>query len=455
MIAKLGSIRRDRRGNVAMMLALAAPVLLMLAGLSVDFAFKMNAKALLQQSLDSALLAAARSGADSLSEKQEIALQFATSNLAGRYDADTLTLTVSENPETGELIGLANVTVPNFFGGFFGAMSGDVGARSAVRADSPPLEVIFVLDKTGSMAGAKMTALKSAATDLVEQLMDGEIVRVGIVPFARYVNIGMGLRNEPGFDVPADGQSCSMQNVPTYSNPHNCTPVPVGTCYNDGVAYQCGGGQSCQYDVTYQQQNVCNDIQWHGCVGSRDEPLNERDDDTATPVPGLMNVWCGGNAITRLTNDKGTVTDAINELTAEDQTYIPAGLMMGWHALSHRPILPDGTDPSTIQGSVVNRAIVLMTDGANTASKDNNAATHWSGDVNSANNLTRDLCRNIKQDGVTVYTIAFDVDDPQIEAILRQCATAPDHAFDAANAAELSGAFQAVGNSLSRLRLSR
>ena len=397
----------------------------------------------------------ARSGADSLAEKQDIAEQFAASNLAGKYVNSNLSVVVSEDAETGELLGVATATIPNFFGGLFGQSTSDVGVRSAVRADSPPLEVIFVLDKTGSMAGAKLTALKSAATDLVEQLMDGEIVRVGIVPFARYVNIGMGLRNEPGFDVPDDGQICSQQQVPTYSNPHNCTPVPVGTCYNDGVPYQCGGGQSCQYDVTYEEKNVCNDVQWHGCVGSREEPLNERDETTSTPVPGLMNVWCGGNAITRLTNDKGTIADAINALVAEDMTYIPAGLMMGWHALSHRPILPDGTDPSTVQGATVNRAIVLMTDGANTASKDDGAATHWSQDVNKANNLTRDLCRNINDDDVTVYTIAFDVNDAAILNILRQCATQPEMAFTADNASELSGAFEAVGKSLSRLRLSR
>lgn len=438
-----------------MMLALAVPVLIMLGGLSIDFAFKQNARTLLQDSLDSALLAAARSGENSLTGKQQVALQFATSNLAGKYVSSGLSVTVSEDAETGELLGNATVNVPNFFGGLFGQTTSEIGVRSAVRSDSPPLEVIFVLDKTGSMAGAKLTALKSAATDLVDQLMDGEIVRVGVVPFARYVNIGMGLRNEPGFDVPADTQSCSLQQVPSYSNPHNCTPNPTGTCYNDGVPYPCGGGQSCQYDVTYTERNVCNDVKWYGCVGSRDEPLNARDETPSTEVPGLMNVWCGGNAITRLTNSKATVTAAINALTAEDQTYIPAGLMMGWHALSHRAILPDGTDPSTVQGAAVNRAIVLMTDGANTASKDGGAATHWSGSVGAANALTSNLCRNINDDGVTVYTIAFDVTDAQITNILRQCASQPDQAFSADNASELSGAFEAVGKSLSRLRLSR
>ena len=101
-----------------------------------------------------------------------------------------------------------------------------------MRADSPPLEVILVLDKTGSMAGAKLEALKAAAAELVEQIMDGENVRVGIVPFAQYVNIGLDLRNEPGFLVPAEQEVCGPWTDWVASNERDCTP------------------EGCQYDWT-------------------------------------------------------------------------------------------------------------------------------------------------------------------------------------------------------------
>ena len=68
------------------------------------------------------------------------------------------------------------------------------------------------------------------------------------------------------------------------------------------------------------------------------------------PVPGVMDVDCGANPITRLTADKDAVKTAIAALSETANTYIPAGLMMGWHTLSSRPILPDRTDPNSPDG---------------------------------------------------------------------------------------------------------
>ena len=61
----------------------------------------------------------------------------------------------------------------------------------AQMAASPPIEVALVLDNTGSMS-ADMPALRSAASDLVEDLLeiDGDSVRVALVPFVAQVNIG-------------------------------------------------------------------------------------------------------------------------------------------------------------------------------------------------------------------------------------------------------------------------
>ena len=449
----LGWLRNQRSGNAAMMFGLAAMPIVLLVGLSVDFTMKTSARDALQEALDSALLAAARANADTEAERDAIAAQFAQTNFAERYGGHALTISITPGQEPGALLGHSTITMPTFLGNLFGSPQSVLSVNSTVNTNSPPLEVMLVLDKTGSMAGPKIVALRAAANDLVEEIMDGTRVRVGITPFARYVNIGMALRNEPGFDIPADGQTCAMETVWHGSNPRNCH-TETATCYSDGAPYACSW-QQCDQDWTSTEENVCHAHVWNGCVGSREEPLNAQDDTFATPVPGVMDVDCGANPITRLTADKNTVKNAIAALSETGNTYIPAGLMVGWHALSSRPILPDGTDPNSPDGRTMQRAVVLMTDGANTASKTVGAANHEDGDVNKANNLTRDLCRNIKDDQVRVFTVAFDVTDNSVLTMLRQCATNPADAFDAANAADLQAAFHAIGLQLSRLRISR
>jgi hypothetical protein len=69
--------------------------------------------------------------------------------------------------------------------------------------------------------------------------------------------------------------------------------------------------------------------------------------------------------------------------------------------------------------------------------------------------LTAEICVNIKKDEITIYTVAFDVSDPDVKSILEDCATSSSHYFDAANADELSGAFASIGLSLRNISLSR
>ena len=67
-----------------------------------------------------------------------------------------------------------------------------VGVVSEANSSaSPPIEVALVLDNTGSMQN-DMQALRDAAEDLTERLLeiDGDSVKVALVPFVAQVNIG-------------------------------------------------------------------------------------------------------------------------------------------------------------------------------------------------------------------------------------------------------------------------
>ena len=102
-----------------------------------------------------------------------------------------------------------------------------------------------------------------------------------------------------------------------------------------------------------------------------------------------------------------------------------------------------------------------MTDGANTqsiADQPNqfgfNGLYHWQNDVEDANTVTSTLCENIKNENILIYSIAFDVTDAHTNNLLRNCANKPSQFYSAANASELSLAFQNIGEELAAVRLS-
>ncbi len=94
-----------------------------------------------------------------------------------------------------------------------------------------------------------------------------------------------------------------------------------------------------------------------------------------------------------------------------------------------------------------------MTDGANTKSP--NYPHHWGTNVTLANTLTSELCTNIKNEEITIYTVAFEVTDTSIKDLLQNCATDPGYYYDAENSTQLSSAFEAIASQLALLKLTK
>jgi hypothetical protein len=65
-----------------------------------------------------------------------------------------------------------------------------------------------------------------------------------------------------------------------------------------------------------------------------------------------------------------------------------------------------------------------------------------------ANTTTATLCTNIKNRGIQIYTVAYEVTDAATLTLLRNCASGPDFAFDARSATALADSFRQIGLSL-------
>ncbi len=456
---------------MATIFAVSLMMLLMAVGSAVDLNYMSSKRADYQNLADLAVLAAARSGEEKKSELLKIAEDAIAAN---NFSGETLETTVEVTKE-GRL--QVNVTgkYNTMIMGIFGKSELDVDVvAEAPLAINEPVDIALVLDITGSMDGDKIASLKTAAKALVDQIdgYDNSAIRMSVIPFREYVNVGLSRRNENWLEDTIDystpladncyfavigKENCRLEDTPYV--PAQPAVLP-GICDNDGVPYKCGGsdakpavpaGKKEVCDNIYDPKETCDariaNYVWHGCVGSRMTPWNERAHKGASRIPGLMNKYCG-QEILALTDDMDAVRTKIDSLTAGQKTYLPAGLIWGWRALHAEAPL---TEASSAKKKDKTTVLIFMTDGANTRSQ--NGKLHDGSDIDQANKQAKQLCTNIKSDGIQMYTIAYDFDGADTLKILKKCASEKDMFFLASDSEALKTAFKDIGNSIVKLRL--
>ncbi|MFO1034169.1 MAG: VWA domain-containing protein [Hyphomicrobiales bacterium] len=347
----------------------------------------------------------------------------------------------------------------------------DIGAYSEVELGGNGLEVVMALDNTESMNyEGRLPALKTAAKSLVDTVLDGSrvsgtYVKVGIVPFSNYVNVGLASKAKPWITVAPD-ETVSNPNYcwdtypnATKSNCHNETY----TGYVDGVA-QTYTTEVCDWNNGSPVQQCGSytwNYTWQGCVGSRDAPLDTKISAIGTKYKGLVRdswgnqVYCA-KEITQLTDDKTQLNAAIDAMAGVGNTYIAPGVLWGWNMLDANEPLTGAKTKSWMTANRGTKALVLMTDGDNTLSPSATTyALHDGNDVAAANSTTAKTCENAKHDGIKIYTVAFKVTNSVAKDMLRDCASSPDMAFQADDATALNTAFNDIAKSLIATRLTK
>jgi hypothetical protein len=368
-------------------------------------------------------------------------------------------------------------------------MSVDVGVHAvAKRAVNGAVEVVLVLDNTWSMseAGAdgkpKINTLKEAASSLITQLFNNADanVRVGLVPYADYVNVGTKYRNEPWLSIPADYQvEPAPQTCKTVTTKSVCTQhAPTYACTKivDGVSEPatCGGACTKSETQTVSPYQSCTGggsptkYTWYGCVSSRIKNNNRlHDKDGTDKYPGYLDTTqkCL-NPIVPFTGDERTVSAAVSQMiinigSYKPNTFIPAGLVWGLNLLSPTAPFTEGEtyDPKNLKPRKV---AVLMTDGENTLRFNpangkhipfSSNSTTAKGQLKQANKDTSDICDYMKANKIEIFTVAFMVKSNDAKGLLEGCATDSSHYYDASDSEKLLAAFSNIAQSLSVVRL--
>ena len=442
----------NTHGNFSIMFAVGATMLLLGVGAAIDMNGATSQNNTMQSISDAAVLAAVSSGETDYNKLKKIVDESLAVNNTTGYpltvelvtDGKTVSVTLKAPYQT-QLMSI------------FGKNELPVSVFSQAGVpEEVPINVALVLDRTGSMEGDNMTALKAASSVLIDQFRayDSE-TKVAVVPFSNYVNVGLSRRNETWINVPLDYTEPAGEC--RWEQPTTCvrSELQTRTETSDGVSREVERNRCVERVDDGPQVWECpapKEVRWNGCIGSRDGIYNQSAAYLGRSIPGIMDVRCGEEVL-ELTNDLNSVKNRINSLSASENTYIPVGLINGWRMLdADKPF-----DEYSNSDQKLKRTLILMTDGFNTLSLEDPYfdGSHSGNDADDANDLTETLCENIKGAGIDIWSVAYNFEGADTKKLLSECATNSVQFFDASNQAELIAAFENIGNSLFSVRLTR
>lgn len=424
----------------------------------------------------------------------------------------------------------AKAKLPTTLMRIFGRKEMQVAARSEITREMTGLEVALVLDVTGSMddpvggtgpgsTDKKIDALRTAGTDLVNILFgsNSEVddLWVGVVPFSQSVNIGTnhadwmedlenytdkiycsGSKTSGWPRCPDDAYTISSANVSTRTDPitrvnRYMDADPSDWYFKDPDTGERHGWGGCVLERWESGRDVTDDPsdveRWKTYFVPDGSGNNWRDSDGDYNVyldhdgdqyyeERSANKGCPEEAITNFTNKKADLLAAINGLAPYPRggTHIAPGAVWGWRLLSPEWRGEWGGDmdandlPLDYDEPLSQKAVILMTDGMNTAYTNIYTAYGWlsngslgtTSDVNTAeatlNAKTKTICDGMKENGILIYTIVFGNGSNSIaKDLMKNCASEVDFYFFSPSTDALKAAFKTIGDSLSKLRVSK
>jgi hypothetical protein len=161
----------------------------------------------------------------------------------------------------------------------------------------------------------------------------------------------------------------------------------------------------------------------------------------------------GTNEIVPLSEDKDMLKAATDGFRGATSTAGQLGTAWAWYLVSPNwsNVWPGASSPVSYGTKDVIKAVVLMTDGKY------NTVGGRSGRDGQSRQQARDLCRNMKAEGVVVYSVLFMENDPDAVAVMTECASADGggqkYFYRAEDGAALGAAFRDIAFKLNNLRI--
>ncbi|MGI9399703.1 MAG: pilus assembly protein TadG-related protein [Rhizobiaceae bacterium] len=403
----------DKKGAFAPTIGVTIMAAALCAGIAVDYTRMMQARTVVDDALDAAILAAGTElsgGGKTDAEIRQVFDDFLESNLENRNitpdQVDVVDFQIDQ--EEGRVSAKTNTDVDMAFMGLMGTTSVAIGSGTEARFSTDSVEVAMVLDVTGSMRGGKIRALKRAATDAVNILIPEDTksdkMRIGLVPYSWSVNAGRYASKASG-----------------------------------------GASRKCVTERLGKEEYS-------------DAPVTRRKN-----IVGAQTRNCPNQDIQALTNNRKALIRDISGYDAVGSTAGQIGIAWGYYMLSEnwQNMWPKDSDPADYTDPVKKIAIV-MTDGEfNTVY--NGQQLNYLERVAASSYSATQICADMKApkgagDGIIIYSIAFKA-PKSAQQTLKTCASSDSgsttHYFSADNEQELRLAFQKIAIDIQKLRLSQ
>jgi Flp pilus assembly protein TadG len=448
---------KHQRGNVSIMFGIAAVPMFLAGGAAIDYERAINAKTMLQASLDSAALYAASLTATDDPTLTIKSKPYVVTNYNNVGEAAMTSYSAHFDPTASTIQVDGQVAMKTWFMAIVGQTDLTVTASSTVQRSGLNMEVSLVLDNTGSMGwygGTPIASLISAAGKFVDTVMPSTqgifYTKMAIVPYNNSVNMG-----SLAAAVTARGS------------------VLTGTSTSPGYEYyrynSADGAGLIKRQIT-QCVTERTGVNAYADVAASTSPVGLQYNGASNP--------CQVVPYMPLSTNKTALKNKISSMTASNYTAGHVGLAWGWYTLS--PIfgifsgesIPAGYDKLTTQvkSEKVKKIMILMTDGEFNSAYVNGVFSNQSPYANYQGNETLNLpptngnvfnqansmCNSIKASGVEVYVISFQLDKTQAQrvALINNCATDAAHVIDG-DTQSLDAAFASIANKLLAMRITQ
>lgn len=437
-----------------MLLAAALVGLMAAAAVAVDLGRIYVERNRLQNAVDSAALAGSLHLADDPDVDNGTVAEAATSNLLAN-DADAVNIEVTSGGATRSVCVTAEAVVDMTLAKVIGQEEATVTAEACAGYND--IELVMVLDATGSMKGTPIANVKQAAANLVDLIMPASSgttrSKIGLVPFQGKVRID---GNDP---------------VTAEENPDG---VGAGCRNADGTLNN--GKLKTEYSKTTDGKSIFYGYTISGVSTSTDKTC------------------AGMSPIRALSSDKDAIQDNIAALNAgavTSGTLISEGIKWGRRVLSpEAPYVEGNTDKK------VRKIMIVLTDGdtedgrcgGNYASASKTINAYWTnayfgmglapasaaspyaalstaaltlaqipdckdgGKLNQAVLSEADAAKNDADYPVEIFSIRFGDSDATDKSLMKQIASskdgADDHYYDAPDEAGIQEMFKKIGQQL-------
>ncbi len=432
---KLASLLKADSGNVTITAALASVPLFIIAGGAVDYVSMSRDISAFQAAADSAVVAVAATEKARISDLTGNALtarmgeleRIAHSYIGKNYHPNAgndgnYTVNLAIDGQTVRITATHEVSTPWLQS--FGVVGPTITVTAEVKKAARPVELVMVMDTTGSMGSTYMTQAKSAAKNLLNKLYGGTLaqkpdnkdIRVALVPFSGAVRL-----DTAGYDfdwswIDTTGAASVSKLNFSDSSWHNylawtrltnqpwngCVEARWGSYATDDTAPSTGNTLFTPYFApdeptfsgsTNSPSNFLNSYISNSGTPNEQTGLASTSTSSSNWLNRQQNVnkyvnksitaestsdygpWfnCAKSKVVGLTHDRAKVEAGIDAMTSSGSTVIPEGLAWGWRVLSPTAPFTKVQGSANVEASTIapydsarwQKIMVLMTDGEN------------------------------------------------------------------------------------------